>query len=53
MITDSGVTEVEYGGNKTYTIAAETGKEIASVLVDGQLSLTLQEKIAYLMILKM
>ena len=35
-ITDSGVTEVEYGGNKTYTIAAETGKEIASVLVDGQ-----------------
>ena len=35
-ITDSGITEVEYGGNKTYTIAAETGKEIASVLVDGQ-----------------
>ena len=35
-ITAKGVTEVEYGGNKTYTITAEAGKEIASVIVDGK-----------------
>lgn len=35
-ITDNGVTEVEYGGNKTYEITADAGQDIASVSVDGQ-----------------
>ena len=35
-ITDKGITEVEYGGNKTYEITANLGQDIASVSVDGQ-----------------
>lgn len=34
-IEDSGITEVEYGTNKQYTVTADTGKDIASVIVDG------------------
>ncbi len=34
-IEDSGITEVEYGTNKQYTVTADTGKDIASVTVDG------------------
>lgn len=35
-ITDPGTTEVEYGGNKEYTVTADAGKKIDAVTVDGQ-----------------
>ena len=35
-ITDVGKKEVEYGGNKSYTVTAAKGKMIDSLTVDGQ-----------------
>ncbi len=35
-ITDSGVTEVNYGDSKQYNITAAAGQDIASVSVDGE-----------------
>ena len=34
-VTPSGVTNVNYGGSQAYTISANTGYHIDSVLVDG------------------
>ena len=34
-ITDAGVTEIEYGASKLYTVTADEGNQIASVLLDG------------------
>lgn len=50
-IEDSGITEVEYGTNKQYTVTADTGKDIASVTVDGNSVLAETNEMTHLPIL--